>query len=238
MKSGLITPYTITSHYLNRDVKIGIYLKADYSPFVDYNVVICFDGQDVSQIGQIHRQYERLDMLEETLFVFVHYTNGGERRKEYHPEGALRQAYQQFVVYELKMMLEETLNLQLNNTNTILLGDSLAASIALTITLEYPNFATRAVLFSPMITTHLVDTIDALNQQLSEQLDYYLVVGSEEHSFKLQTGETADFLTPIRAFHQTLLTHHIRHYYAELDGGHTWKTWKPHIENSLNYYLS
>ncbi|WP_414044618.1 alpha/beta hydrolase [Macrococcus equi] len=240
MKKGFITPYEITSNHLNRTVKIGVYFPIDYSPFEEHHLIICFDGQDVSQIGQIHRKYEQLvsDGLEAAVFVFVHYTDTRERRQEYHPEGALRSNYQQFVAEELLIFLKDGFNLKHSKENTVLVGDSLAASIALTLTIEQPEIASNAILFSPMITEAIISDIAEIPEKVTSQLNYYLIVGKNESHFKLMTGDYANFLTPIQHLHQTFQKHSIQHYYAEIDGGHTWKTWKPQLENCLNYYLS
>ncbi|MCU7556443.1 alpha/beta hydrolase-fold protein [Macrococcus capreoli] len=239
MQPGKITPFTIESEQLNRTVKLSIYCPKDYSPFVDHQLSLCFDGQDVSQMGQIHRKYEQLiDQLSDPIvFVFIHYTNAEERRLEYHPNGIHRKAYQLFITDELIPYLNVHYHLSQTAEQTILIGDSLAASIALTLTLEYPALSKRAILFSPMVTPEMIAHIRQLDETQCKQLNYYLIVGNTEDHFQLMTGDDADFLNPIRVLHAVFNACNIQHYYAELDGGHTWKTWKPQIEDALNYYF-
>lgn len=239
MNKGLITPFTIDSHPLNRTVKLGIYFPEDYSPFETHTLFICFDGQDVSQIGQIHRKYERLkgDGLEAAIFVFIHYTDAAERRTEYHPDGVQRQAYQQFIVSELLPYLQHEYHLSIDPSTTVLLGDSLAASIALTLVLDYPELAVNACLLSPMITDDILQQTANLPENHAHALNIFLIIGNSEDNFKLMTGESADFLNPVRKFQQVLCEKHIQHHYEELDGGHSWKTWQPQIERVLNYFL-
>ncbi|WP_414051165.1 alpha/beta hydrolase [Macrococcus animalis] len=240
MSNGLITPFTIDSSYLARIVKIGIYFPNEFSPFVEHTLFLCFDGQDVSQIGQIHRKYERLveDAIDPAVFVFIHYTNVTQRSNEYHPEGVDRKKYQSFIVKELLPYLESAFHITHTKERTILIGDSLAASISLTLTLEQPDLSSKAVLFSPMVTNNIIKQINYLDKEVKEALDYYVVVGNKEDNFELLTGGFADFLNPIREFHHVLTAKSIHHYYEEINGGHNWKTWKPQIEKSLNYYLN
>lgn len=240
MKNGIITPFSIESAHLGRTVKLGIYLPDDYSPFVQHNLFLCFDGQDVSSLGQIHRKYERLvaEAIDPALFVFIHYTDVPQRSAEYHPEGVRREAYQKFITDELIPYLASEMHIPHQKEQTILIGDSLAASISLTLTLEYPSLASKAILFSPMITDAIINQVNQLDRDVKKTLDYYLVVGDTEDHFELLTGGYADFLNPIRKFHDVLTSQNIRHYYEELEGGHTWKTWKPQIDNCLNYYLT
>lgn len=239
MKNGLITPFTMNSEYLNRAVKLGIYFPEDYSPFVQHTLFICFDGRDLSQIGRIHRKYETLkdDLDNPAVFLFIHYNNVDERKDEYHPEGIHREKFQKFVAEELLDYIQDTFNFSRDKNNTIVIGDSLAASISLTLAIEYPDLTSKCCLFSPMITDKINNQINNLSQERKSELNLYLVVGKEEDHFKLLTGDYADFLNPIRQLHQVLIENNISHYYAELDGGHTWKTWHTEIDKCLNYYL-
>lgn len=234
MKNGLITPFNYKSKYINRDVKLGLYLPKDYSPFITYQLFLCFDGQDLSQIAQIHTKYERMsDELLPALFVFIHYPDVVTRTDEYHPDGKHRQQFQQFIVDELLPYISDHFHIQHNN-EPILAGDSLAASVALSLTLDYPTIFSKACLFSPMITEDIIAKINTQNTHK----EYFIVVGKEENHFKLMSGKFADFLTPIRQFVSALKDNNLEYCYEELEGGHSWKTWKPQIDKCLNYYLS
>lgn len=239
MKNGRITPFTMKSKYLNREIKLGIYFPEEYSPFVQHTLFICFDGQDLSQIGKIHRQYETIkdDIDYPAVFLFVHYSNIAERREEYHPEGSQREKFQQFITQELLDYLANAFNYSHDKNHTVLIGDSLAASISLTLIIEQPELAFKCCLFSPMITDKIIGQINSLPQARKKLLKIYLVVGNKENHFKLHNGKYADFLSPIRQFHKVLTENNISHYYAELDGGHTWRTWQSEIDTCLNYYL-
>lgn len=224
MNIGLINPVIIKSKALQRDVKLGIYLPAEIA---QPKLIIAFDGQDLSQIAQLHKSYNALD-LNEHIIVFVHYPNVTIRAEEYHPEGKKRLAMMQFIHEELLQYLTDEFNI--NRDEILLIGDSLAASIVLMLTIEYDIFK-QAALFSPMITDTLIDSA------VKTGADYYIVVGDEEYEFTLKDGSEADFLTPIQDLHDALNSHGRAHYYKELQGNHNWKTWKPEIKNVLNYYF-
>lgn len=224
MNTGIVNPVILSSKALQRDVKLGIYFPINIA---QPKLIIAFDGQDLAQIAQLHKSYNALN-LNEHIIVFVHYPNVTIRAEEYHPEGKKRYAMMQFIHDELLQYLTDEFNI--NRDDILLIGDSLAASIALMLTIEYDIFK-KAALFSPMITDTLIECA------VKTDADYYIVVGDEEYEFTLKDGNEADFLTPIQDFHDALNSHGRTHYYKELQGNHTWKTWKPEIKNVLNYYF-
>ncbi|GGA98595.1 acetylesterase [Macrococcus hajekii] len=230
---GLVTPYELASTYLKRTVKLGIYLAEDYSALHEHAVVLAFDGQDFSQLGQLHRQYQRLydeRELRRAIIIFIHYPDIETRSNDYHPESTGQNEMIQFVTSELEPFLTEHFMV---SDERLAMGDSLSASLALALSLA-DNRYDQAALFSPMVTDTTLRAVD----QLEHQVRYYQVIGNEESAFQLKNGETADFLTPNRALHQAFEEKGIEHVYHEIDGGHTWKTWKPEIASALQYFLT
>ncbi|TDL93371.1 esterase family protein [Macrococcus brunensis] len=229
-KRGLVTPYEINSPSLNRSVKLGIYLPENYSALKEHAVIMAFDGQDFSQLGQLHRQYEELSTdVTASIIIFIHYPDVATRSKEYHPDSPHKMKMIDFVTTELESFVTEHFAV---SDQRLLMGDSLAASIALSISLHDAQF-NQAALFSPMITEAIHQELEALRHPVK----YVQLIGKEEDAFKLMSGEIADFLTPNRSFHSELNNRGIEHEYRELDGGHTWKTWKPEIASILLYFL-
>lgn len=238
MKQGLVNTVELHSDYLNRTVKLGIYLPENYTSLYKHHVLIAFDGQDFSQLGQLHRSYEKLapQGIERAIIVYVHYPDVETRKKEYHPDGEDKQAMIQFVTRELLPYIDQQFSTLKTGNARILMGDSLAASLSLSIALAYPQTFSQCVLFSPMINV----TIDHELKRCSNLslLNLYHVIGKEENSFRLMTGEQADFLTPNREFHQQLLNYGVTTTYIEADGDHTWKTWKPQLDSVIQYFLA
>ncbi|TDM03810.1 alpha/beta hydrolase [Macrococcus carouselicus] len=231
-KRGLVTPYELKSIKLERTVRLGVYLPDAYSALNDHAVIIAFDGQDFSQLGQLHRQYERLYStgdIRPALIIFVHYPDIVTRTKEYHPDSPAADSMKQFVTVELEDWLRDHFAV---SDERLLMGDSLAASISLSIALRDSRFS-QAALFSPMVTAAIFEALAVLQHPVR----LYQLVGKEEISFKLMNGETADFLSPNRQLRKALESHGIDSEYRELDGGHTWKAWKPEIASALKYFL-
>jgi len=238
-KIGLVDQIKLESKFLKREVTISIYLPKDYTDLYKHHVIITFDGRDFFQFGQIHRAYEKLrtnDEIERAIIVGVHYEDVDKRRTEFHPDGEYRKETSQFVVKELCPYIDKTFSTLKVGNARMLLGDSLAASIALMTCLEYPHHFSQAGLFSPMINDTVIEAFNNCSSKHLLTIKHY--IGKEEDSFKLISGDMADFLTPNRSFSERVKQEDLTYEYTELDGGHTWKTWKPELPNMLSYFLS
>lgn len=236
---GLVTPYIFDSKKIEDTVKLGVYLPKNYSPLYKHHVLITFDGQDFSMLGQMHRTYEKLynaKEIDRAIIIYVHYRNFAQRQRLYHPDSPEKERTIDFVVFELLPWIDKTFSTLKTGTARVLMGDSLAASICLTICLRYPQTFSQAALFSPMVTQSTYKELDTCLNVYA--LDIYHTIGLQEDSFELISGGNADFLTPNRALHETIEDRTITNYYEELDGGHTWKSWKPQIGKILRYFLS
>ncbi|SUM32358.1 esterase [Staphylococcus gallinarum] len=100
----------------------------------------------------------------------------------------------------------------------ILLGDSLAGSVALMTALSYPRVFSQVGMLSPQHDEVITTMFDRC--QFQEQLTIWHIVGLEEDDFELPTtGKRADFLTPNRELNQLIATSGVTYHYFEFDGG-------------------
>ncbi|GGI38805.1 alpha/beta hydrolase [Mammaliicoccus stepanovicii] len=238
-KIGLVDQVKLESKFLTREVTISIYLPKEYTDLYKHHVVIAFDGRDFFQFGQIHRAYEKLrstEQLERAIIVGVHYEDVEGRRTEFHPDGSRRKEMSQFVVKELIPYIDGNYSTLKVGNARILAGDSLAASISLLTGLKYPHHFSQLALFSPMINDTVIEAFEDCTSKELLNIKHY--IGKEEDHFKLISGDMADFLTPNREFSEILKSSDVTYDFEELDGGHTWKTWKPKLEDMLRYFLS
>ena len=56
---------------------------------------------------------------------------------------------------------------------------------------------------------------------------------SKEYEVHTKDGQIKDFLTPNRTLKNALHQRKIDYNYVELEGNHTWKTWKPDLPNAI-----
>lgn len=239
-KAGKINKHILHSHILERDVTLSIYLPEDYSDLFKYQVIICFDGLDFLCFGRIQREYERLrrnDEIQRAIIVGFHYEDVDKRREEFHPQGSRSHKTIQAVGKELLRFIDNTFPTYKVGNARILIGDSLAGSIAFLTALTYPTIFSQVAMLSP----HSDDTVlERVNHCLQyRELTIWHAIGKEEEDFKLPTtGEPADFLTPNRALADLIQQKDMTYSYQEFDGGHNWKSWKPLLADILKYFLN
>ncbi|MEB7421886.1 alpha/beta hydrolase-fold protein [Staphylococcus arlettae] len=239
-QAGSVNEINFPSKILERDIKLSIYLPKDYTALFKYKVVFCFDGKDFYSFGQIHRTYEKLranNEVERAIFIGFNYESVDKRRAEFHPQGERTPLTVKAMAQEILPYIDQQFPTYKVGNGRLLLGDSLAASVALITALTYPRVFSQVGMLSPQHD----DVITTLVQrcQFTDILTVWHTVGLEEADFALPTtGKRADFLTPNRALNQLLATQEMTYYYQEFDGGHRWKSWKPLLADTLTYFLS
>ncbi|MBI5975260.1 esterase family protein [Staphylococcus canis] len=239
-KAGQITKTQFESNILDRTVTLSVYLPEDYSNDEPSNVIFCFDGRDFMRYGQIHRLYERLwrkGEIKKSIIIGFHYESVHKRHEEFHPQGEFASMTVRAVATEIFPWIDETFTTHTSSESRVLLGDSLAGSIAFLTALSYPRTLSQVGMLSP----HVDEVVELLLNrcQFKGNLSIWHVIGKEEIDFKLPTsGERADFLTPNRELKKLLEPTVRSYYYDELDGGHNWKTWQKELPKLLKYFLS
>ncbi|MDU1840141.1 MAG: alpha/beta hydrolase-fold protein, partial [Staphylococcus epidermidis] len=119
----------------------------------------------------------------------------------------------------------------------LLIGDSLAGSIALMTAMTYPTIFSQVALLSPMYNENIKQKFDTCMNK--DQLTIWHAIGLEEEDFILPTnGKRANFLTPNRELNQLIKEGNTEYFYKEFKGGHHWKSWKPLLGDILLKFLS
>ena len=239
-KPGKINKHILHSNILERDVTLSVYLPEDYSELFKYQVIICFDGLDFLRFGRLQREYERLrreDEIQRAIIIGFHYEDVDKRREEFHPQGTRSHKTVQVVGKELLPFIDKTFPTYKVGNARILMGDSLAGSIALLTALTYPTMFSQVAMLSPHSDESVIDKFNKCIQY--SELSIWHAIGLEEEDFALPTtGERANFLTPNRDLATVIKDKGLTYHYLEFEGRHNWKSWKPLLSDILKYYLS
>lgn len=234
LDTGSITTTTLFSEALQEEMKLLIYLPANYTPMIEYPIAIASDGNDYFQLGSLSRildeKIEEGD-IEEQIVVGIPYINSLDRRQKYMPDGDKHTAYLHFLAKELIHYLHEHYSISKLPSEHILMGDSQAATVSLMALIKYPEIFQRAILHSPQVNEQVL----ASAQKLAEdtQFHIYHAIGIGETEVHTRDGQIKDFLTPNRQLHEVLQKFNIDYAYKELPGDHTWKTWKPDLPKAI-----
>ncbi|MDT3920987.1 alpha/beta hydrolase-fold protein, partial [Staphylococcus aureus] len=154
--------HVLYSNILNRDVTLSIYLPESYNQLVKYNVILCFDGLDFLRFGRIQRTYESLikeARIDDAIIVGFHYEDVDKRREEFHPQGSRSHLTIQSVGKEILLFIDSTFSTLKVGNARLLVGDSLAGSIALLTALTYPTIFSRVAMLSPHSDEKVLDKL-------------------------------------------------------------------------------
>jgi enterochelin esterase-like enzyme len=234
LDKGTVKEITFFSNALNEELELLIYIPANYSPLYEYNILIASDGRDYFQLGGLPRLADQLIddyIIENVIIVGVPYINAADRRRKYIPTGDQFEAYMRFLAHELVPYLDEEFSTSQLGASRVLMGDSMAATISLMTALHYPNIFGKAILQSPFVDEHVLQAVqDANNVEL---LSMYHIIGLQEKEIIFKDNRVEDFLTPNRALHKLIVERGIDTFYEEIDGDHTWRSWKPDLKRAL-----
>lgn len=234
LEKGTVKDVAFFSNALNEELELLIYIPANYSPLYAYNILIASDGKDYFQLGGIPRLADQLIddyIIENMIIVGVPYKDYADRKRKYIPTGDQFEAYMRFLAHELVPYLDEEFSTAQMGGGRALIGDSMAATISLMTAIHYPNIFGKAILQSPFIDEHVLNTVrEAKNLDM---LSLYHIIGLREKEVILKDKSVKDFLTPNRTLHQLFLELGIDTFYEEFDGNHTWTYWKPDLKRAL-----
>lgn len=234
MNPGKIEEIRFFSEALQEEMELWFYLPARYSPLYKHNIILASDGKDYFQLGRIGRIADELmeeELIEPVIIVGIPYKTVVERRRMYHPEGDRHEAYIRFLAHELIPYLDDTYPTYQMGASRMLMGDSLAASISLLTAAKYPNCIGKVVMHSPFVNAQVLEAVESIKDPAA--LTIYHVIGKQETEVQTTADGRLDFLTPNRELHELIKKRGFPHFYEELEGDHTWKTWQPDVRRAL-----
>lgn len=239
MRKGKMAEQIIDSEYLQEEMLLKIYTPEGYSPFLQYKIGIMQDGDDYFQMGRIASVSDQLHEdgdIDQTIFIGIHYQDKYDRRKKYHPDGEQQQAYIQFLIHEVVPFLDENYATMQMEQSRILIGDSLAGTLALMAAVTYPHTFGKVIMQSPYIDQTVLQLVE--NAENLATLDIYHTIGKKETAVQTTDDSILDFLTPNRHLSEVLLNKSLNYEYKELtDAHHTWGYWQKDLPTALKFIL-
>jgi len=234
-RKGKMVDKEISSDHLNETMTLRIYSPEKISTSYPFSICIVQDGNDYYQMGRLATVSDRLhedQELHNTIFVGIHYKDKFDRRKKYHPDGERNEAYIQFLGEEVVPYMDSLIPNMKNGKSYSLMGDSLAGTLALMTSINYPDLFDKIIMQSPFVNETVLEKVknaDSLNN-----FQIYHTIGTEETDVLMTDGVSADFVTPNRELNE-LLTQNVTDYvYHELEGAqHTWKYWQKDMNRVL-----
>ncbi|MGD6870973.1 alpha/beta hydrolase [Sutcliffiella horikoshii] len=234
----------IKSNFLKKGLAYG--LLSYESECKDVDVLFVQDGWDYLEIGKIEEGVEKVlngtsgRGRIEIILVLVPPGTSDERYHYYHPNGRQHKEYIDFFTKELVPDVLEDIKLKGKKVRRMgLLGDSLGATVSLTIAMQQPNLWTDLLLQSGVFPEVLYEKLKTLYTKKKEfHWNIYQVVGLQEDNFYYALSEEVfHILTHNRKLMELFSSLSMNLTYYEENEGHLWTFWQRDLPRALDFFI-
>lgn len=232
-----VVKHEVPSKYLPEGSRaIRVYLPPGFREWISYPVVYCQDGEDFFNFGRIATHSQKL-ILEDDWDPFVIVgvdVDKKLRTTEYAVDGDRHALYTRFFAEELIPWVESHYPVRNEPDERVLAGDSLGATVSLSLCLTYPSLFQRMISLSG---AYYGSSYDQLLQAPSlPALRIWMIVGLQETAFETDRG-IFNFVELNRKARSLLEEKGAKLHYEEKDGEHKWGFWQYEISRALGAFL-
>lgn len=232
---GKMSDMAVESKFLMRTLPVIRYLPPGYDPDRKYPLLIAQDGRDYLQIGRLFStadEWISKTIIRPMVVVAIPYENPQSRWQLYHPDGSMHPSYLRALSEEVVPRITEQISIDSDPESRTLIGDSLGGTVSLMAALGRPDLFHGVIMQSPYVNEQIIEQIRSAGAVRT--LSIYHSIGRGETAVRTTRGTVENFLRPNQMLHQTLSTYKPSHYtFHELDGDHTWRSWKPDVRSAL-----
>ena len=221
---GSLLDTTWTSVNLGNSRTIRIYTPPGYAASADsYSVIYVHDGLDFITLASAHNVLDYLTSerkIEPVIGVFIPAVN---RTAEY--GGSSMPQFTRFMVEELVPYIDSRYRTKKNPASRAVLGASSGGNISLWLGYQHPEVFGNIGAYSSSI-------VDSLSRGFSssprKDLTLYLDIG---------TYDISELIPLVRGFVPTLESKGYRYEYREYHEGHSWGSWRAHLDKCLELFF-
>lgn len=232
-----VVKHVVPSNYLEEGERsVRFYLPPGYQEWLSYPVVYCQDGEDFFNFGRIATISHSL-ILEESWEPFIIAAvdvDKSVRTEEYLTGSARHEAYLKFWSEELVPFVEKTFGARASADARLLAGDSLGATVSLSIALRRPDLFNRILSLSGAYYGASIAELKEAGDLSC--LSLWMTVGLQETAYETERG-THNFVELNRAAKRLLESKGAYVDYREKDGEHKWGFWQKELPEALGAFL-
>jgi enterochelin esterase family protein len=230
LPAGRLENESISSTILGNTRPLRIYLPPAYDAVrpKGYPLVLFHDGLEYLSLGAAKAVLDHLiawQRIEPLIAVFVPPVSAAQRIEEY--SGATAANFERFIIQELMPRIDSTYNTAREPSERAMLGPSLAALISAQICLHHPEAFGMCGLYSPAMWPNSKAILAAVLAAPQPFAACYIDVGSYEPSL----------LADARELDQRLRGSGVAVRYRLWHEGHSWGSWRAHLDESLEFFF-
>jgi enterochelin esterase-like enzyme len=224
---GTISSFSFFSNTLSNSRTIRIYTPPGYasSPNRRYPIILFHDGQEFLSLANADNVFDYLiheDRIDPLIGIFVPPVN---RDNEY----AFNQTaqFETFIINELMPHIDSTYRTISDPANRIMLGISFGGLITTQICYNNPQSFGLAAPMSPSYWANNMAVYNSVVNGPKKDIKWYLDWGTYELGIMING----------RAFRDELISKSYDIDWKEWHEGHSWGSWRAHLDNALEYLL-
>jgi enterochelin esterase-like enzyme len=228
--------HQISSVYLDTPRNLLVYLPPGYNELVSYPVLYTQDGEEFFNLGRIATQANRLILENEMEPVIIAgvFTDKSVRTDEYGPGYPRNENYIRFFMEEVLPFVESHYPVRTQRTERVLTGDSLGATVSMTLALSHLNeFGQVLSLSGAYFDRSLNELKEVADLSI---LKVYQLIGTEETAVETHWG-SLNFLEANRVYQRALIEKGANVEYVEKPGVHTWGFWQQELTDGLRHFF-
>lgn len=234
-----VVKHVIPSNYLEQGERsVRFYLPPGYQEWLSYPVVYCQDGEDFFNFGRIATISHRL-ILEESWEPFIIAAvdvDKSVRTEEYLTGSERHEAYLNFWIEELVPFVEKNFAARPSPDARLLAGDSLGATVSMSIALRRPDLFNRLLSLSGAYYGASIAQMKEAREGELAGLAVWMTVGLQETAYETDRG-IHNFVELNRAAKRILESKGAYVDYREKDGEHKWGFWQSELPEALGAFL-
>ncbi len=219
---GTIFDTTFTSKALNNSRVIKVYLPPDYSPTVQYPVILFHDGIDYVNLAKTPVIIDRLIAMNRIRPIIAVFVPAVNRTPEY--AGNAIDAFQRFITDEVMLWVDNRFSTSRQPNMRAVAGASNGGNIALYCAMKAPQVFGKVAAQS----SNVINTIMTGYDTDPKPIQTYIDIGAYD---------IPQLIPVVKQFRQVLEKRSYWYMYKQVNEGHSWGNWKANINVYLEFFF-
>ena len=230
LAEGRFEMQSIRSDLLKNTRALRVYLPAGYDTSREkgYPVVLFHDGLEYISLAGAKTILDNLigwNRIEPLIAVFVPPVTASARIEEY--SGATAALFERFIIEEVMTHVDSSWHTSRAPAERAMLGPSLAALISAQICLHHPEAFGLCGLYSPALWPNARGVLNEILAAAKPFQKCYIDAGTYEPSLRSDAAR----------LHQHLQGSATEVKYRSWHEGHSWGSWRAHLDESLEFFF-
>jgi len=219
---GTIFDTTFTSKALNNSRAIKVYLPPDYSPMIQYPVILFHDGIDYMNLAKAPAIIDRLIAMNRIRPIIAVFVPAVNRTPEY--AGNSINAFSSFINEEVMLWVDTRFSTSREAIWRAVAGASNGGNIALYCAMKSPHIFGKVAAQSSNVINAIMTGYDTDPKPIQTYID-------------IGAYDIPQLIPLVKQFRQVLEKRSYWYMYKQVNEGHSWGNWKANMNEYLEFFF-